>query len=343
MDDTSTSRGPDGVELIAASKLTCEPVRWLWKGWLARGKFHLLVGAPAAGKTTIAMAIAAAVSSEGTLPSGEAAQPGKVLIWSGEDDPADTLLPRLLAMGADDSQVFFIGNSTRRGRKQPFDPAQDMSVLQSEIERRGGVALLILDPVVGAIRGDSHRNAEVRRELQPVVDIAERTGVAVLGITHMAKGTAGRDPTERVIGSIAFAAVARVIMIANQGSDGGVLALAKNNLAPSDGGYRYSLESVESERVNAVRVDWGAKVSGSARELLGQQEIDLEIGRSALQEASEWLDTFLGHGPAPTTQIEEAAEAAGIAWRTVQRAKSLLGVRARKTANGWVWDAKTAN
>lgn len=347
MNDTTPTRSPDGIELIPASELTCEPVRWLWTGWLAQGKLHLLVGAPAAGKTTIAMALAAAISAGRMLPSGEMAQRKKVLVWSGEDDAKDTLVPRLRAMGGDDTQVLFVGDRTRGGRREPFDPARDLNLLRAEIERRDDIGLLILDPVVSAVSGDSHRNAEVRKDLQPIVDLAERTGIAVLGITHMAKGTAGRDPTERVIGSIAFAALARVVMIADVGNDGGLLILSKNNIAPAGGGFRYALESAEVQGVDTVRVRWGDRVTGSARELLGQQETDREIGSSAIKDACDWLDTHLQDGPKPSKEVRAASEDAGIAWRTVQRAKTLLRVAAKKNAGEWVWerakDAKTAN
>ena len=37
---------------------------------------------------------------------------------------------------------------------------------------------------------------------------------ALLGITHFSKGTGGRDPVERLTGSLAFGALARVVLIA---------------------------------------------------------------------------------------------------------------------------------
>ena len=61
----------------------------------------------------------------------------------------------------------------------------------------------------------STKNAEVRRGLQPLVDFAGETGCAVLGGTHFTKGTTGRDPTERVTGSLAFGALARLAFGAN--------------------------------------------------------------------------------------------------------------------------------
>ncbi|MBK8065266.1 MAG: AAA family ATPase [Betaproteobacteria bacterium] len=70
-----------------------EAVKWLWKGWLAAGKFQILGGAPGTGKTTISMALAATVTTGGRWPDGSRAEQGNVVVWSGEDDP-QTLLFR---------------------------------------------------------------------------------------------------------------------------------------------------------------------------------------------------------------------------------------------------------
>jgi AAA domain len=82
------------------------------------------------------------------------------------------------------------------GRKGAiFDPAKDVAPLSDAIKRASGVDFLIVDPVVSAVAGDSHKNYEVRRALQPLVDLASSLGTAVLGITHFSKGTGGRDPS----------------------------------------------------------------------------------------------------------------------------------------------------
>jgi hypothetical protein len=71
-----------------------QSIVWLWPGWLARGKLHVLAGRPAALKTAMAIGFAAAVTLGGQWPDGSRATPGKVVIWSGEDAIDDTLLPR---------------------------------------------------------------------------------------------------------------------------------------------------------------------------------------------------------------------------------------------------------
>lgn len=117
----STHQKPE-VLLLNGADLTPEPVRWLWPDWLALGKLHILAGAPGQGKTTIALACAATVSVGGRWPDSKRCDPGNILVWSGEDDPADTLLPRLLAAGADKARCYFVTGTRIAGEVQPFEP-----------------------------------------------------------------------------------------------------------------------------------------------------------------------------------------------------------------------------
>jgi len=51
------------VTLTNASDVKVVPIRWLWDGWLARGKLEILAGPPGLGKTTIALSLASVVTS----------------------------------------------------------------------------------------------------------------------------------------------------------------------------------------------------------------------------------------------------------------------------------------
>ncbi len=334
------------VELKVASAIPVRPIRWLWPTWLARGKLHILAGAPGTGKTTIAIALAATVSCGGRWPCGAAAPVGNVLIWSGEDDPADTLVPRLVAAGADLARVYFVGD-TRDGMEiRSFDPARDLPVLGWKIDDIGSVALIVVDPVVSAVTGDSHKNTEVRRSLQPLVDMADRLGAAVLGITHFSKSSAGADPTERVTGSIAFGAVARVVLVTakrarDEAGPARILARAKSNIGPDGGGYGYDLRQVDiGQGVIASTVLWGLEVEGSARDLLGQAEV-LTEAESPMEDAEQFLASLLMDGPVPAKRVRSESRDAGHAWRTIERAKAGMGILAVRTGfgkdGGWVW------
>ncbi|MDD5037413.1 MAG: AAA family ATPase, partial [Methylococcaceae bacterium] len=267
----------DEIRLIQAVDLHPEPIRWLWEGWLAAGKLHVLAGPAGTGKTTVALAMAATITGGGRWPDGTAALPGNVLVWSGEDDPKDTLVPRLIAMGANLNRVYFVDGTREGNEVRPFDPACDAGALTRTAHRIGDVRLLVVDPLVNAVAGDTHKNGEVRRGLQPLVDLAWTLDCAVIGITHFSKGTAGRDPTERVCGSVAFGALARVVMGAvkmteDQGG-GRLLVRTKSNIGPDGGGFRYDFIQtglVEYPGVFASSILWGEQVEGEARDLLGQ-------------------------------------------------------------------------
>jgi putative DNA primase/helicase len=338
--------GP-AVELVSADGVEPEPVSWLWSNWIARGKFHLLAGRPGCGKTTLALSLAAAVSSGGAWPDRSPAQVGDVVVWSGEDDPADTLVPRLIAAGADRKRVHFVGPVVDVGARRPFDLGTDVPLLVRELVRIRP-ALLILDPVAGAVTGDSHKNSEVRRGLQPLVDLASQVGCAVLGISHLVKGSQGREPLERVLGSIAFAAVARVVLLAakSDAEDGPprILVRGKSNLGPDDGGVGYDLKQSEIRPgLWASCAVWTGRIEGDARVLLAQAESTGDDERSELEDAKQFLVGLLTDGPLPSKVVKSEADGAGYSWTTIRRAQKVLGVKAVKEGGyfggrqQWYW------
>ncbi len=274
MPDRHPAEEAAAVLLQCAADVKPQPVTWLWPDWLPAGKLTILAGAAGTGKTTLALNLAAVVSRGGAWPDGSTCtHPGHVLMWSSEDDIGDTLVPRLMAGDANRSKVHFVRSVAKTdGELVPFDPTRDMPLLSERMANMRGVRLLIVDPVMSAVGGDAHRANDVRRDLQPLVDLATRHGCAVIGISHFAKGSGGKSPVKRVIGSQAFGALARMVLVTvkEEGAERRILARAKSNIAPDDGGFTYALERVEVApgiRTNAVM--WGERIEGSARDILG--------------------------------------------------------------------------
>ena len=236
----------------------------------------------------------------------------------------------------------FVKAVSENGAARSFDPRGTWAAFASD-EQLGNVDLVIIDPIAMVAVKDSHRNAETRRDLQPLAELCRATGASALGVHHLAKGTAGREPQERLIGSIAFSAVARVVMIATKAPPRGgernerrVLMRAKSNIGPDEGGYVYRLEQSELNgypEIFASLALWGEAGEGTARELLAEAEEPGEK-QSPREEAVELLKSHLANGPIPANEIHAAARKEGISLATLRRAKGELRIRSIRIGFG---------
>lgn len=335
----STGNGHDAaaIALQSGKDFALKKIEWLWPGWLARGKLHLLAGQKAAGKSTITFDLMARVSSKDTWPDGSAAPLGDVMIWSGEDGVEDTILPRFVAAGGDIGRIYPIKNIVSGGISRPFDPSTDIPALIEMAKQLPELLLVVIDPIVLALPAgsDSHKNTETRRGLQPLVEFAEDRGIALIGITHFTKGTADRDPVERVTGSLAFGALPRVVLAATADDDGFQRRLVRiaSNIGPTGGAIEYTMhqQPLDGYDFSAQRIAWGVKLSGKPSELLNQKK------QSAQADAGAFLREFLQPGPRPHKEVKSAAEAHGHAWGTVRLAQKQLGIKPQKAGKAWSW------
>jgi putative DNA primase/helicase len=116
----------------------------------------------------------------------------------------------------------------------------------------------------------------------------------------------------------------------------------KSNIGPDGDGFSYSLvqASVPDEPdLNAQTVIWTGALEGSGRDLLAEVDIQPLDDPTKVACAVEWLRGELGDGPMPAQRVKIGGQAAGHSWRTIERAKNDLGVRATKTGmtGGWEW------
>jgi putative DNA primase/helicase len=345
--------------LRRASTIEPENIRWLWRHFLARRKLHLVAGAPGTAKSTISLTWAAILSRGSAWPGhvdGEdTASCGDVIIWSAEDSVADTVVPRLMAANADLNRIHIIeGRPDPKDptdkKRLPFDPSSqaDFDRLALALTTIEKPVAIIFDPIMATMRAgsDSHKSGDVRAGLDPVVQLAEHYDLAAIGITHFAKGTQGQAPIDRVLASVAFTAVPRMVFgcieVADKCSTFRITRV-KTNIAPTGGGFEYSLNQVVVERgsklITAQCVDWSAEpLVGSPSQLMAA-EVPVDDRQQLREDAKNWLRDFLLDKPVAAKEVKEAAEANGHAWRTIERAKGELGIDAfrEKVPGPWFW------
>ena len=307
-------------------------------------KLHIIAGRPSTSKSTITLGWVAQITTGKDWIDGSPCDGGRVVIWSGEDAADDTIVPRLIAAGADLSMVKIVTTTTEsKGAKRPFSPATDMAALNAAMRDLDDVAMLILDPVVSVVgaKQDSHKNSEVRGALQPVVDLAEQLDIAVLGVSHFTKGTAGGDPIERVTGSLAFGAVPRIVFATV--AEAGKLksfrwVIAKSNIGPEGGGAEYAVEvhqiKVGDVEVETTTVKWGTVLAGNARKLIEEVEgTGNGAGRpnDKMQAAITLINRKMIDGkPVLVGDLQAAADLAGVSWDTMKKARRGSGIVSEK-------------
>jgi putative DNA primase/helicase len=330
-----------GIVLERVSDIPAQKLTWLWPGRIPLGKLSLFAGDPGLGKSLVTLDIIARVTCGREWPDGTAnTEPGSVIILSAEDDPADTIRPRLETARANLSKVHIL-KAVRRTRPggsaalDLFNLESDLVELQHAAVKLGDVRLIVIDPISAYLGNtDSHVNAKVRGLLAPLTALAQILRIAIIAVDHLSKSN--RPALYRPNGSIAFTAAARAVWLfaKNPDDDSQRLMLpGKMNLARDQQGLTYGLQELES---GAVTVEWGHAVRLLADEVLQPEAIEQ---RSERREAMEWLRDVLSSGPVSAKKIRADAKKAGITLSTLRRAEDALCVEHNKSGfeGGWSW------
>jgi putative DNA primase/helicase len=327
-----------------AANIRPEKVDWLWVGRIARGKHTCIAGEPGTGKSQLSIIVTAVMTTSGEWPCGEGWAPlGTVIILSAEDGAADTIVPRLMAAGADRDRVHIVSavrNHNGKGQRT-FNLQTDIELLERKISEIGDVALVIVDPVSSYLgKTDSHKNSEVRGVLEPLSDMAERTRVAVLTVTHFNKtGVNGTTKAlHRFIGSIAFTGAPRTAFAVIEDPEDANHRLflhAKNNLAAPPQGLGFRLEqTIVADEILGSRVIWDSEpVTITANQALAAEAAGPDQ-RTAKAEAMEFLTEALAGGPTPAAEIMKMAREHGLTSKAVRSAREALHVKVQRDGFG---------
>lgn len=286
--NSSTPEGGDStrgdwrsrIRLTKASSIKVKRVRWLWDGRMPLGALTLVPGREGVGKSTF-FAWLAAVITNGTLEGAFSGQPKAVLYAASEDAWEFTIVPRLIAAGADLDLIYRIDTITEKdgiggGLVLPRD-CGDIP----EISREINAAVLLCDPILSMVDEsiNSFKGQELRRALEPLTRAAERADIAVPALIHFNKGGAG-DVGTMIAGARAWSEVARAVVAIAEDKDADeytcVVSQTKNNLGRKNLPHlTYTIRSTpvaaeDGEFADVGMLEWTGVTERGVEELLGQ-------------------------------------------------------------------------
>ena len=320
------------VVITSASRIRPARVRWLWQDRLAVGTLALLAGREGVGKSILAYWLVAVIT-RGVLPGEHHGQPKAVLVAASEDSWEHTIVPRLMAAGADLDLVYRVEVITSTNVHSEISMPQDLHDLEQRAVEVGAV-LLLLDPLMSRLsdRLDTHRDAEVRLALEPLAALANRAHLTVLGIIHHNK-SGSTDPLQVIMGSRAFTAVARSVHTVILDPDDEtnrrrLFGTPKNNLGLSDLPTfsfvidSFAIETDEGDLAGTGRLLWGAASPASIHDAMERASESSEQ-KSAAEEAQGWLEDFLTlrGGREESAKIKKAAYGAGHSEKALRSAR----------------------
>ncbi len=343
-DTNHTKKTPGQALTIRASDVKSEPINWLWPGRIAMGKLTLIAGDPGLGKSLITNTFAAIISVGGVLPLAESeSETGDVILLSAEDDPSDTIKPRLEEAGADCKRVYILQAITEKDdagkpTQRMFSLKQDMLALEELLKSLPGCRLVVIDPISAYLDGaDSYNNTDVRGLLAPLAELAARYKVAVILVQHLNKSSGG-SALYRSMGSIAFVAAARAAYVVTKDKENQLRRLfmpVKNNLAQDTKGLAYTVETTGTGHPVIL---WEKEaIEITADEALGQSDSNEE--RTDTDWGVDFLEQILDKGPVPAAQVHKEARQVGVKDKALRRAKIKLGAKTYRESfkGGWWW------
>jgi RecA-family ATPase len=175
--------------ITQVAKVQSQPVEWLWENRIPMAALTLLDGHPDTGKSTITLDLAARLSTGRRMPDGTRGVEGSTLLLSTEDTLARPVRQRLEAVDANLERIYGLeATDELRPLGGPLVFPEDYLVLKGAILLTDA-KLVVIDPIMGHLSHTVNSNAdqEVRRALNPLVQVATWTGAAILLVRHLRK------------------------------------------------------------------------------------------------------------------------------------------------------------
>ena len=325
-----------------------EPVRWMMKDKIPLGMLTVFIGNPGEGKTFLGVEFASRISRGDPLPGyPKALVKGSTVFVSAENALNYILVPRAIACGADRSKLIHMP-TVKNDLEEifVFDVTRHIPALETEIRQNPDIKLVLVDPIVSHLGNDidSFNQIQIRRALDGLSIMAEKTGVAVIVIMHMNKSQA-TEVIYRASGSVQFMAAAKAaFLIAKDSYDPTetrrLFMPVKSNLSADRSSLAFKIEP--------FTITHQDKTIEVGRVVFEQTSIEVDVmdimnpenrhEKTLVGQAIGFLNDFLKNGPKTVHELETEAAGLGISKPTLKKARSKRGVVAEKASmlGGWL-------
>lgn len=331
-------------------------IQYLWPGYLPYNKLVHFAGGSTEGKSPVTVDLISRVSAGAPWPDGtpNTFGPKHCIILASEDDPHDTVRPRLEVAGANLSLVHtaecsIIKNMTEIEKTLAFDT--DMEELIRRMKETSNLGLVVIDPITNYL-GKLNMNSEpeVRSILMPLSTAAADLGCCIVTVGHLNKRDKGTSPKQRIMGAAAFHGVSRFLYLFGPDPEE---ADKYSHIMVQDRGvgsqtlrYKTMVEKLSWDGMESdvVKVKWQGFSTATAEDAVDPNS---NKDKSEVEEASEILKKFLYQGRKLATECMEMLKEAGFPIQdgpnpglNGSKVRNKAKVESKKDGKVWYWFLK---
>jgi hypothetical protein len=294
---------------------------WLWTGWLALGVLNALAADPGVGKTRFTLDINRRLWFGLPWPDGQPATlpAGTRTLWVQGDRNFAEMLQAARDFGLPDDAVALGSAPDDPFGSLDLDDPDTLAALGDRIQA-AEAALAVVDTVGMTTSRNLSRPDEAREFFAPILELCQKTGVAILGLTHLSanKEALGRRIVEK----------ARV-----------VIKMTQPDPEAQRDRRRLWVDKTAVVKPPPLGITMGT--AGNQYDFDPPREPDPTPRKRGpiplkLEACKKWMADRLTPNPAMVKDVRTDADAAGFSADTLYKAKDAIGVE-EYTQDSFKW------
>lgn len=304
------------------------PLECVIRPYISKYDANILEGEPGSGKSTLLAEIASCITTGKEFCGIKPEVTGNVLFFAIEDNPNSVFKTRARLQGADFKKIDFVSTYLTLD-------AEGFEYLEEALSRKQ-YELVIIDTLTASLAGmrmnDAGDMAKLIRELS---EIGRKQKTTFLVVRHFRKAGA-ENSTHLGMGSNAIMGAVRSAMmlkICPESEGKRYLAQNKSNGLKKGKTLMFTIQDAPNEDTEIGQLTW-AGVSDL-------DDFDVMMlkkkGETEEERAEKFIINLLSQGKVKRKIIEQEAQEHGIANKTLERAKTSLGIKSIRIGKEWGW------